>query len=53
MFTMEWLKDAAMVVYYVSLSIMGPVALFGYLQAKKKEQQPTFPEMGDNPEEGE
>jgi hypothetical protein len=36
---MEWLKDVAMVLYYVSLSITGPVALFGYLQAKKKEQQ--------------
>jgi hypothetical protein len=39
MLTMEWLKDAAMVLYYVSLSITGPLALFGYLQAKRKEQQ--------------
>jgi hypothetical protein len=39
MFTLEWLKEVAMILYYVSLSITGPVALFGYLQAKKKEQQ--------------
>ena len=25
--------------YYLSLSITGPLALFGYLQAKNKEQQ--------------
>jgi hypothetical protein len=36
---LEWLKDVAMVVYYFALSITGPVALFGYLQAKKKEQK--------------
>jgi hypothetical protein len=36
---MEWLKEAAMILYYVSLSITGPLALFGYLRSKKKEQQ--------------
>jgi hypothetical protein len=39
MLTMEWLKDAALILYYISLSITGPLALFSYLQAKKKEQQ--------------
>jgi hypothetical protein len=36
---MELLKDIAQVLYYVSLSITGPLALIGYLRAKDKEQQ--------------
>jgi hypothetical protein len=36
---MEWLKEAATILYYVSLSITGPLALLGYLRAKKREQQ--------------
>jgi hypothetical protein len=36
---MELIKEIAMVLYYVSLSITGPLALFGYLRAKEKEQQ--------------
>jgi hypothetical protein len=39
MTTMEVIKDVALVVYYLSLSITGPLALFGYLRAKQKEQQ--------------
>lgn len=35
----ELLKNLAQVLYYLSLSITGPLALFGYLQAKDKEQQ--------------
>ncbi len=36
---MEWLKNLAQVVYYISLSITGPLALFGYFRAQHKEQQ--------------
>jgi hypothetical protein len=32
-------KDVAQVVYYLSLSITGPVALIGYLRSKKTEQR--------------
>jgi len=34
----EWLKNVAQVIYYLSLSITGPLALAGYLHAKHKEQ---------------
>jgi hypothetical protein len=34
----KWLKNVAQVLYYLSLSITGPLALFGYLTAKHKEQ---------------
>jgi hypothetical protein len=37
--TMDWVKDIALVGYYLSLSITGPVALFSYLRAKDKEQK--------------
>ena len=36
---LELLKEIAQVLYYISLSITGPLALFGYLKAKEKEQQ--------------
>src|SRR5437588_5642763 len=36
---LELFKDVAQVLYYLSLSITGPLALFGYLRAKEKEQQ--------------
>jgi hypothetical protein len=36
---LEVLRDVTMVLYYVSLSITGPLALFGYLRAKEREQQ--------------
>jgi hypothetical protein len=36
---MELLKDIAQILYYVSLSITGPLALLGYLHAKHREQQ--------------
>lgn len=36
---LEWYKDAAQILYYVALSITGPVALFGYLRAKRIEQR--------------
>ena len=36
---MEIVKDVATVLYYLSLSVTGPLALFGYLRAKEKEQQ--------------
>jgi hypothetical protein len=36
---MEWIIGVAQVLYYVSLSITGPLALLGYLRAKEKEQQ--------------
>jgi hypothetical protein len=36
---MEWVTGVAQVLYYLSLSITGPLALFGYLRAKEKEQQ--------------
>jgi hypothetical protein len=39
MWEMDWLKNVAQICYYLSLSITGPVALFGYLRAKKREQQ--------------
>jgi len=36
---MVWVKNFAMVLYYVSLSITGPLALLGYLRVQQKEQQ--------------
>jgi hypothetical protein len=36
---LEWVKEIAQILYYVSLSITGPLALIGYLRAKDKEQQ--------------
>jgi hypothetical protein len=36
---LELVKEVAMILYYVSLSITGPLALIGYLRAKGKEQQ--------------
>jgi hypothetical protein len=36
---LELVKEIAMVLYYVSLSITGPLALVGYLRAKDREQQ--------------
>jgi hypothetical protein len=36
---LELLKSIAQVLYYLSLSITGPLALIGYLRAKEKEQQ--------------
>jgi hypothetical protein len=36
---LDYLKDAAQIFYYLSLSISGPLALFGYLRVKKKEQK--------------
>jgi hypothetical protein len=36
---LEIVKDVALVLYYISLSITGPLALIGYLRAKEKEQQ--------------
>src|SRR5262245_38573543 len=36
---MEWIKEIAQVLYYVSLSITGLLALIGYLRAKDREQQ--------------
>jgi hypothetical protein len=36
---LEGLKDVAQVLYYLSLSVTGPLALIGYLMAKRKEQQ--------------
>lgn len=36
---MTFLKDAAQVLYYVSLSVTGPLALVGYWHAKRREQQ--------------
>jgi hypothetical protein len=36
---LEMVREVAMVLYYVSLSITGPLALIGYLRAKDREQQ--------------
>jgi hypothetical protein len=36
---LEWIKEIAQVLYYISLSITGPLALVGYLRAKEREQQ--------------
>jgi hypothetical protein len=36
---MEWLKDAAQVLYHIALSVSGPLALIGFLRAKKNEQR--------------
>jgi hypothetical protein len=49
MSTLEPIREIAQILYYVALSISGPVALIGYLQAKKKEQEEreyqTFDEL--------
>ncbi len=36
---LEALKDVAQIVYYLALSISGPLALLGYLHAKRAEQR--------------
>jgi hypothetical protein len=36
--TLEVVKEIAQIIYYVALSIAGPLAVITYLQAKKKEQ---------------
>ena len=36
---LELVQEIALVLYYVSLSITGPLALVGYLRAKDREQQ--------------
>jgi hypothetical protein len=36
---METAKDIAQIIFYVSLSISGPLAVFEYLKAKSKERQ--------------
>jgi hypothetical protein len=36
---LELIKDVAMILYYISLSITGPLALVTYLKSKAKEQQ--------------
>jgi hypothetical protein len=49
MSTLEWIREAAQILYYVALSITGPMALIGYWRAKKKEQEDreykTFDEL--------
>jgi hypothetical protein len=39
MSSLDWYKDAAQILYYLALSVTGPLALFSYLRAKKKEEQ--------------
>src|ERR1700682_4938131 len=35
---METMRDIAQIIYYVALSVMGPLALFQYLKAKKEDR---------------
>ena len=37
--TLQVVKEIAQIIYYVALSIAGPLALIGYLNAKKKDQE--------------
>jgi hypothetical protein len=39
MISLDLFKDIAQIVYYLSLSISGPLALIGYLRAKRAEQR--------------
>jgi hypothetical protein len=45
--TLEQLRTVAQILYYIALSITGPLALFGYLRAKQNEHCPAgkMPEM--------
>ena len=36
---METLRDIAQIIYYVALSVLGPLALFQYLKAKREDRQ--------------
>jgi hypothetical protein len=49
MSTVEWIREVAQIAYYIAISISGPLALIGYLRAKKKEQEEreykTFDEL--------
>lgn len=37
--TLQTVKEIAQIIYYVALSIAGPLALIGYLNGKKKDQE--------------
>jgi hypothetical protein len=49
MSTLAWIREIAQILYYVALCVSGPLALFGYLRAKKREQEEreykTFDEL--------
>jgi hypothetical protein len=36
---METLRDIAQIIYYVALSVLGPLALFQYLKARREDRQ--------------